>query len=62
MKNIYKVSWCKTYYCHGEEEIQAESSEEAEKMALDKMGDYEGRMQYDPNEDYIDVYPQDTEQ
>ena len=61
MKNIYTVSWCKTYYCHGEEEIQAESSEEAEKMALDKMGDYEGRMQYDPNEDYIDVYPQDEE-
>ena len=49
------------YNCHGEEEIHAESSEEAEKMALDKMGDYEGRMQYDPNEDYIDVYPQDDE-
>ena len=60
--NKYTVAWCKTYYSHGTEEIPAENSEEAEKIALENIGDYEGSMQYDPNEDYIDVYPQDTEQ
>ena len=51
----YKISWCKTYYSSGEVEIEAESEEEAQIIAEENIGDYEGSMQYDPNENYIEV-------
>ena len=51
----YKISWCKTYYSSGEVEIEAESEEDAQIIAEGNIGDYEGSMQYDPNENYIEV-------
>ena len=50
----YKVSWCKTYYAHGEEEIEANSEEEAKEIALNEIGDYTGSMQYASDEDHIE--------
>ena len=51
----YKISWCKTYYSSGEVEIEAESEEDAQIIAEENIGDYEGSMQYEPNENYIEV-------
>ena len=51
----YKVSWSKTYYASGEVEIEAESEEDARIIVEENSGDYEGSMQYDPNENYIEV-------
>ena len=50
----YKVSWSKTYYASGTVSIEATNEEEAERIALENIGNYEGGMQYDPNEDYVE--------
>ena len=34
---------------------EAESTEEAETIVREKIGSLEGSMQYDPNEDYVEV-------
>jgi hypothetical protein len=52
----YAVTWSKTYYAHGEKIIMANSRVEAEEIAEDNMGDYEGSMQYDPNENYVEAF------
>ena len=51
----YKVDWSKTYIASGTVEIEAESEEDAEIIAEENIGDYEGSMQYDPNENYVEV-------
>tara|TARA_R110000851_G_scaffold10028_1_gene36683 strand:+ start:497 stop:904 length:408 start_codon:yes stop_codon:yes gene_type:complete len=51
----YKVSWSKTYYASGEVEVEATSKMDAELKVEEKIGDYEGSMQYNPDEDYIDA-------
>ena len=51
----YKVTWSKTYYASGEVEVEAESEMDAEIIAEENAGDYEGSMQYDPNGDYVQV-------
>ena len=51
----YKVSWSKTYYASGEVEVEATSRMDAELKVEEKIGDYEGSMQYNPDEDYVEV-------
>jgi len=52
----YYVSWSKTYYTSGSVEIEADSSEDAEWIVRDRMGDYEGSMQYDADKDFVEAY------
>jgi hypothetical protein len=47
MVNTYEVGWFKTYHVTGTVEIKANSLEEAEHIANDQLGDYEGSMDYD---------------
>jgi hypothetical protein len=51
----FNVSWSKTYVSSGTVEIEAETEEEAERITREKIGDLTGSMQYDPNEDYVEV-------
>jgi hypothetical protein len=51
----YKVSWTKTYYTSGEVEVEATSRMDAELKVEEEIGNYEGSMQYNPDEDYVDA-------
>ena len=50
----YAVTWSKTYYASGSVEIDANSNEEAEQIVRERMGDYEGSSQYDPDRDFVE--------
>jgi hypothetical protein len=50
----YRVRWSKTYYASGVVEIEADSAELAEAIALENIGDYEGSMQYEPDGDSVE--------
>ena len=52
----YDVQWSKAYYISNVIEVDADSIEEAEKKVLDMIGDLEGSMQYDPDQDYVEGY------
>ena len=52
----YEVTWSKTYYASGSVEIEADSNEEAEELVRERMGDYEGSMQYDADKDFVESY------
>ena len=52
----YEVTWSKTYYASGSVEIEANSSEDAEELVRERMGDYEGSMQYDADRDFVEAY------
>lgn len=52
----YAVTWSKAYYAHGEVIIEANSRVEAEEIADDNIGDYEGSMQYNPDQNYIEAF------
>jgi hypothetical protein len=47
----YEVQWSKRYYAAGTVEIEADSPEEAERITLENIGNYEGSMQYEPDTD-----------
>ena len=46
MSKIYEIAWVKNYHATGTELIEAESEDEALKIARDNIGNYEGSMQY----------------
>lgn len=52
----FAVSWCKTYYSHGETIIEANSRVEAEEIAENNIGDYEGSMQWNPDETTVEAF------
>ena len=52
----YEVTWSKTYYASGSVEVAASSSEDAEDIVRERMGDYEGSMQYDADKDFVEAY------
>jgi len=54
----YEVTWNKTYYASGYVEVEADSNEEAEELVRDRMGDYEGHMEYDADKDFVESYEQ----
>lgn len=51
----FAVDWSKTYYASGTVVVEAYTEEEAYDIVDDNIGDYTGSMQYDPNENWIDV-------
>ena len=53
----YRVFWSKTYYCSGDVVVDAACSEEAEDLVYDELGDYEGSMQYNPDDDWVEASP-----
>lgn len=55
MKKPYRVFWSKAYYTNGEVLVFADSPEQADDIVYDRIGDFEGNMQYYPDEDVIDV-------
>jgi len=52
----YAVTWSKTYYAHGEKVVEANSRVEAEEMIEENIGDYEGSMQWNPNENTVEAF------
>ncbi len=55
-KKKFAVTWSKAYYVCGEEIIEANSRVEAEEIAEDNIGDYEGSMQWNPNETTVEAF------
>jgi len=49
----YKISWSKTYRTSGEEIIEADDELDAELKGYDLLGDFEGTMQYYPENSEI---------
>jgi len=56
MSKIYEIAWVKNYHMGNSELIEADSEEEALQIARDNIGDYEGSMQYDPDEDWVESW------
>lgn len=52
----FKVLWIKRYHTSGEETIEAPSAEAAIKIIEEKIGDLEGSLQYNPDEDEIEAH------
>ena len=52
----YLVVWNKTYYASGSVEIEADSAQDAEAIAQDNIGNYEGHMEYDAEKDFTEAY------
>jgi|TARA_R110000744_G_scaffold347033_1_gene452586 hypothetical protein len=52
----YTVSWSKTYHASGSVEIEADSAQDAESIAQDDIGNYEGHMEYDGEKDFTEAY------
>jgi len=52
----YKVYWSKRYYASGTVKIEADSFIEAEEIVRERIGNYEGSMQYDPDGDEVEAY------
>ena len=50
----YKIDWVKRYHASGSVVIQADTLNEAIKKAESEIGNYEGTMQYNPDEDEIE--------
>ena len=51
----YNVHWQKTYWERGITRVEANDAEEAEAIAYENMGDYEGSKFYDPDENVVEV-------
>ena len=54
-KKRFRVSWSKTYHATGEIYVDAASKREAERIVHQKIGDYEGSMQYDADDDEVEA-------
>jgi len=52
----YKIQWAKTYVRSGEIIVEAPTEEIAKEIAESNIGDLDGRLQYESDKDYIDVY------
>lgn len=49
----FKIEWTKTYRRSGNAIIEADTKEEAELEAYSQLGDFEGSLQYYPDESEI---------
>ena len=58
----FNVTWSKTYVAAGSVEVEADSREEAEAYVKERIGDYEGNTQYEPNDDTVEAFPQPKEE
>ena len=52
----YQIAWVKNYHMGNSVLIEAETEEEAWQIARDNIGNYEGSMQYDPDEDWVESW------
>ena len=52
----YEIAWVKNYHMGNSVLIEAETEEEALQIARDNIGNYEGSMQYDPDEDWVESW------
>lgn len=52
---VYTVNWSKGYYAVGSQQIKAASADEAYEKLDEIIGDLEGSMHYDPEQNTIDV-------
>ena len=53
----YQFYWIKNYFTTGCEIIEANSKEEASELAFNSIGDYEGSMQHDlDNDEILDIF------
>jgi|SaaInlV_100m_DNA_2_1039680.scaffolds.fasta_scaffold131894_1 hypothetical protein len=52
----YEIAWVKNYHMGNSVLIEAETEEEALEIARDNIGNYEGSMQYDPDEDWVESW------
>ena len=51
----YEVHWSKTYRAAGTVEIEAPNEEAALETAYSNIGDYQGSLEWDTGDDYIDI-------
>jgi hypothetical protein len=51
----FEVYWVKNYYVTGTQNIEADSEDEAREEADNNIGDWEGSMQYDPDQNEIEI-------
>jgi hypothetical protein len=58
----FDVDWSKTYYVQGQVTVEAHSAKEAEDIVYDKLGDFEGTMQYNPDDDYVEAYEHEEDE
>ena len=56
MKKTYEIAWVKNYHMGNSVLIEAETEEEALEIARNNIGNYEGSMQYDPDEDWVESW------
>lgn len=52
----FTVFWSKNYYTSGHVEIEAENEAQAISTVDEQIGDYEGSMQYDADNNLIEVW------
>ena len=52
----YEIAWVKNYHMGNSVLIEAETEEEALEIARNNIGNYEGSMQYDPDEDWVESW------
>lgn len=52
----YTVTWSKSYYACGEEVIEANSKVEAEQIVKENIGNYEGSIQWIPDENTVEAF------
>lgn len=51
----FKLFWSKAYYANGHTTVDAKTAEEALQIGRDNIGGYEGRLNYYPDDDIIEV-------
>ena len=52
----YEIAWVKNYHIANSVPIEAKTEEEALEIARNNIGNYEGSMQYDPDEDWVESW------
>jgi hypothetical protein len=51
----YNVFWQKTYYVSGDVTVETDSEEHAVELVHEDIGGFTGSMQYNPNENMVEV-------
>ena len=51
----FEILWSKAYYRNGTEVIEAKDADEAYDLADEQIGDWEGSMQYYPDDNLIEI-------
>jgi len=57
----YRVYWTKRYFASGDLLVAADSEEHAQHIVNLKIGDLEGSLHYDPNEDEVEAIEEEDD-